>query len=100
MPAAPKLTTTRSPSVVGEELAYQSRVQFCSLSGYSMSFCQRILPSLRSRQRRLRRLPSFLAMVRKILPFQTIGVELPCSARVIFHLTFSVALQFRGRLVS
>src|SRR6185295_5188697 len=74
--------------------------QFCSCSEYLTSFFQSCLPSARSKHRMLRSPPPLLAMVRKILSFQTIGVELPGCSSLTFHLTFSLALHVIGTFFS
>src|SRR5436190_22210954 len=88
MPAEPNVTTTRSPSVVGDAFAYQFWSQFVSFSEYDTSFCHRTLPSARAKQMRLRSLPPRLACVTKTLSPQTTGVELPWFASGTFHFTF------------
>src|SRR5688572_6804511 len=100
MPAEAKQATTRSPSVVAEALVYEMPGQFFSLPSNFTSFCQRFLPSARSRQSRLRTLPSLLAWVRKMRLFQRMGVELPANSRGTFHFTFLELLHSSGRLVS
>src|SRR5438105_7235599 len=100
MPAPPRLTTTRSPSVTGDALQYQSCVQLRSFSAYSTSFFQTCLPAARSKQIRLRTLPPLLAIVRKMRSPQMTGVELPGWSSLTFHLTFSFALHFMGRFFS
>src|ERR1043166_6306780 len=100
MPAPPRLTMTRSPSVVGEALQYQSCVQLRSFSANSTSFFQSWLPLARSKQMRLRTLPPRFAMVRKTRSPQITGVELPGCSSLIFHLTFCLSLHLVGRSFS
>src|SRR6185503_7857187 len=91
---------TRSPSVTGEA-EHCGLVEWVgSLSSGVTPPCQRVLPSVRSKQSNARRLSFFVACVTKTRFPQMMGVEFPLSGRGTRQRTFVFVSQRSGRFFS
>src|SRR5258705_1343194 len=91
---------TRSPSVTGE--AEHCGLVECvgSLSSGVTPYCQRILPSARSKQSNSRRLSFLVAWVTKMRLPQMMGVEFPLSGKGTRQRTLLLVSQRSGKFFS